>query len=73
MLIDNVCSRHLILKTEIIQTEHKMGPLELLKIYLIITVIQLNIYGINSRMNVIRNNELEFFLSSKIEDQDIKI
>ena len=61
MLIDNVCSRHLILKTKIVQTEHKMGPLELLEKYLIIIAIKLNVYGLNSRMNVIRNNELEFF------------
>ena len=38
-----------------------MGPLELLEKYLIIIVIKLNVYGLNSRMNVIRNNELEFF------------
>lgn len=44
MLIDNVCSRYLILKTKIVQTEHKMGPLELLEIYPIIIVIKLNIY-----------------------------
>ena len=53
MLIDKVCGRHLILKTKIVQTKHKMGPLELLEIYLIIIVIKLNIYGLNSRMNVL--------------------
>ena len=46
-------SEHLILKTKIVQTKYKMGPLELLEIYLTIIIIKLNICGLNSRMNAL--------------------